>query len=167
MKKIAILFGTVSGNTETVAKRINYQLIEMADLIDIACVSTEDMNKYDFLFLGTSTYGTGGLQNDWRAFLPKLKKADMNAKTVALFGLGDSVGHPGTFVNGMGVIYKALQNSGCRIVGSCSTDGYSFVASEALVDGKFVGLPLDQDNEPGLTDSRIAHWLSEVIPYLK
>jgi len=167
MKKIAILYGTVTGNTEAVAKRINNQLIEMADLVDIACVTIEDLNKYDFLFLGTPTYGTGGLQNDWKEFLPELKNADMNTKTVALFGLGDSVSHPNTFVNGMGTIYQVLQNSGCKIVGSCPTEGYSFVGSEALVDGEFVGLPLDQDNESGLTDSRIAHWLSGIIPYLQ
>lgn len=167
MKKIAILYGTVAGNIEAVARKINDQLIEMADLIDIACVTIEDLNKYDFLFLGTPTYGMGGLQNDWKTFLPELKKADLSIKTVALFGLGDSVCNPNTFVNGMGVIFQVLKNSGCRIVGSCSTDGYSFVGSEAVEDGEFVGLPLDQDNESGLTDSRIAHWLSEIIPFLR
>mgnify|MGYP001806329200 CR=1 FL=1 len=167
MKKIAIFYGTVTGNTETVAKRINNQLFEMADLIDVAHVTIGDMDKYDFLLMGTPTYGKGGLQNDWKTFLPELKKVDMNTKTVALFGLGDSVGHPNTFVDGMGIIHQALQNSGCLIVGSCSPDGYSFVGSEALVDKKFVGLPLDQDNETGLTDSRIALWLSGIIPYLQ
>jgi flavodoxin I len=167
MKKIAIFYGTITGNTEAVAKRINIQLIDMANLMDIACVTIEDLNNYDFLFFGTSAYGTGGLQNDWKTFLPELKKADLSKKTVALFGLGDSVSHPNSFVNGMGAIFQALQNSGCTIVGSCSTDGYSFVGSEALVDGKFVGLPLDQDNEPGLTDIRIAYWLSKIIPCLQ
>ncbi len=167
MKRIAIFYGTVTGNTETVAKRINNQLFEMADLKDIACVTIEDMDKYDFLFIGTPTYGKGGLQNDWKNFLPEMKNAYLSTKTVALFGLGDSVGHPDTFVDGMEAIYRALQNSGCLIVGSCPTDGYSFVGSEALVDKKFVGLPLDQDNESGLTDSRIALWLSGIIPYLQ
>lgn len=167
MKKIAIFYGTVTGNTETVARRINNQLIEMADVMDIACASVEDLNKYDFLFLGTSIYGMGDLQDDWERFLPVLKKAGLSGKTVALFGLGDSSGYPGTFVDGMGTIYLALQNSGCTIVGSCPTDGYSFVGSEALVDGEFVGLPLDYDNQAGLTDSRIARWLSGIIPYLQ
>jgi flavodoxin, long chain len=167
MKRIAIFYGTVTGNTETVAKRINNQLFEMADLIDVAHVTIGDMDKYDFLLMGTPTYGKGGLQNDWKTFLPELKKVDMNTKTVALFGLGDSVGHPDTFVDGMGIIYQALKDSDCMIVGRCPSDEYSFVGSEALVDGEFIGLPLDQDNEPGLTDSRIAYWLSEIIPYLR
>lgn len=167
MKKIAIFYGTVTGNTEAAAKRINNQLIEMADVMDIACASVEDLNKYDFLFLGTSTYGMGDLQDDWERFLPVLKKAGLRGKTVALFGLGDSSGYPGTFVDGMGIIYHSLKNSGCTIVGSCSPDSYSFAGSVALVDGKFVGLPLDYDNQAGLTDSRIAHWLSEIIPYLQ
>ena len=167
MKKIAILYGSVTGNTAAAAKRINNQLIDMAKVMDIACVTVEMLSKYDFLFLGTSTYGMGDLQNDWKIFLPELKRADLSGKTVALFGLGDSVSNPNTFVNGMGTIYHALKNSGCKIVGHCPTDGYSFTGSEALVDGEFVGLPLDHDNENGSTDSRIAQWLFEIIPHLR
>lgn len=39
-------------------------------------------------------------------------------------------------------------------------------ASEDDVDGKFVGLALDEDNESDKTDTRIAEWVAEISPEL-
>jgi hypothetical protein len=47
-----------------------------------------------------------------------------------------------------------------------STDGYTFDDSEAVVDGKFIGLPLDDVNEDDKTDSRIDAWIAEISPNL-
>jgi flavodoxin I len=51
-------------------------------------------------------------------------------------------------------------------VGAVSTDGYTFDGSEAVVDGKFVGLPLDDVNEDDKTDARIDAWIAENAPAL-
>jgi flavodoxin I len=51
-------------------------------------------------------------------------------------------------------------------VGAVDTDGYSFDDSEAVVDGKFVGLPLDDVNEDDKTDTRIEAWIAEISPNL-
>ena len=50
--------------------------------------------------------------------------------------------------------------------GAVSTDGYTFDDSEAVVDGKFVGLPLDDVNEDDKTDARIDAWIAEISPNL-
>ena len=47
------------------------------------------------------------------------------------------------------------------------TDDYNYEYSEAVVGGKFVGLPLDETNEPEKTDSRIASWLEEIASELR
>ena len=47
-----------------------------------------------------------------------------------------------------------------------STDGYEFEESEAIFDGKFIGLPIDEDFEPELTDERVAKWLDILKPAL-
>ena len=60
------------------------------------------------LILGTSTWGFGDLQEDWDAFLGSLTKMNLTGKTIALFGLGDSSTYSDTFVDGMGIIYRAL-----------------------------------------------------------
>ena len=51
-------------------------------------------------------------------------------------------------------------------MGAVSTDGYTFDDSEAVVDGKFVGLPLDDVNEDDKTDARINAWIADITPYL-
>ena len=50
------------------------------------------------------------------------------------------------------------------VIGQVSTDGYEFEESEAVVDGKFVGLPIDEDFEPELTDERVAQWIEILKP---
>ena len=52
------------------------------------------------------------------------------------------------------------------MIGAVSTDGYTFDESASVVDGRFVGLALDEDNESDLTDTRIAAWTDEIKPQL-
>lgn len=114
------------------------------------------------LLLGTSTWGEGELQDDWYDAIKMIKTADLNGKIVALFGCGDSESYCDTFCDGMGVIYDQLKNSGCTFVGAVSADGYSYSSSIAIIDGKFVGLALDDVNESGKTEERINSWVEEI-----
>ena len=59
-----------------------------------------------------------------------------------------------------------LKSCGAPFIGSVPTDGYTFDDSEAIVDGKFIGLPLDDVNEDDKTDSRIDAWIEEIKPQL-
>ena len=52
------------------------------------------------------------------------------------------------------------------MIGAVSTEGYTFDESTAVVDGKFVGLALDEDNESDKTDDRIAAWVEDIRPQL-
>jgi len=160
MNKIAILYGSSTGNTQNVAKKLAAML--NADLYDISKPIDNVLLKYNNLILGASTWGLGDLQDDWEDFLPKLVKEDLTGKVVAIFGLGDAEGYPDTFVDSIGNIYKAISDKGCKIVGFTSTDGYNFEDSTGLADGKFVGLPLDEDNEANLTDERLQKWVEQL-----
>lgn len=164
MSKIAIVYGTSTGVTESVAEKIK-KAVGTADVYDVAKVSVDDLKPYDFLFLGTSTTGYGDLQDDWDSFLPKLESLDFSGKKVALFGLGDSSSYPDTFVDGMGVVYEAIKDK-AEIVGAVSTDGYTYDESTAVVDGQFVGLALDDDNEFDQTDARLEAWLKDLKQYI-
>ena len=64
----------------------------------------------------------------------------------------------------MNEIYDAAQ--GANILPGVSTDGYTFDDSEAVVDGKFVGLALDDVNEEDQTEGRIDAWLADIKPSL-
>ena len=85
---------------------------------------------------------------------------------MALFGCGDSESYPVTFVGGMAEIYNAVKKAGANVIGAVSTDGYTFDDSESVVDGKFVGLALDEVNEDNKTDERIDAWVAEIQPNL-
>ncbi|QGY47603.1 flavodoxin [Maribellus comscasis] len=160
MSNKAIFYGSDTGNTEAAAKQIAAKL--QADIFDVASNPKDKLAEYKNLILGTSTMGIGDLQDDWASFLSDVENADLNGKAIALFGLGDADMYPDSFVDGMGEIYNTVKAKGCKIVGQVDTDGYEFDASTAVVDGKFVGLPLDEDNQSDLTNERIEVWVEKI-----
>ena len=106
------------------------------------------------------------MQDDWYDGLKVLQNADLSDKTIALFGCGDCESYSDTFVGGIGELYNGIKESGATFIGSVETYGYTFDDSEAVVDGKFIGLPLDDVNEDDKTDSRIDAWIAEITPAL-
>jgi flavodoxin I len=164
MSKIAIVYGSSTGATEAVAEKIQ-ALFDDAALFNAESVSVDDLKPYDFLIFGASTTGVGDLQDDWEVLLPKVEKMDFTGKKVALFSLGDSASFSTSFAGAMYYIYKALKGK-VEIVGSVSTDGYTFDESDAVIDGRFIGLALDEDNEYNETDARLAAWVEDLKKYL-
>ncbi len=160
MNKTAIFYGSSTGNTASAAKQIAKMLD--ADIFDVADNPIDQLEKYKNLVFGASTLGIGDLQDDWENFIPKLLRADLSGKVIALFGLGDGASYSDSFVDGIGSIYQAIRNKGCKIVGFVDTTGYDYEASTAEIDGKFVGLPLDEDNENDLTDERLEKWIERL-----
>lgn len=163
MKKIGIFYGSSNGTTADIAERIAAKLgIDKASVFDIGSTTVDAVAPYDILLLGSSTWGVGDLQDDWESFLPKLKQADLNGKSVAIFGTGDAASFGDSFCDAIGTIYTALKNTGCNFCGSVPTDGYTYDGSTAEIDGRFVGLPLDEMNEDNQTDTRIDQWIGQL-----
>ncbi len=158
--KTVILYGSSGGNTSDVAERIK-EVYGEANLVDVADASADDLNA-DFIILGTSTWGIGDLQDDFEDFLETLEEADLGDKTIALFGLGDQDGYPDTFCDGLGILYDTVADKCKKVIGFTATAGYEYDESKAEVDGKFVGLPLDEDNQSDLTDERIEKWVAQL-----
>ena len=164
MSKIAIVYGSSTGATVAVAEKIQ-ALLEGASLFNAAEVSVEDLQPFDFYVFGASTTGVGDLQDDWEELLPKVEKMNLAGKKIALFSLGDSASFSTSFAGAMYPMYKAFKNK-AEIVGAVSTDGYTYDDSDAVVDGHFVGLALDEDNEYDLTDDRLKAWTDELKKHL-
>ncbi len=160
MKKIGIFYGSTTGTTESVARLIAEKLGVNAssDVHDVSKMTAELAGSYEVLILGTSTWGDGELQDDWYDGIKILKSMNLSDKIVALFGCGDSESYSDTFCNGMGIIYEDLKESGCRFVGAVPDAGYTYSSSVAVVDGKFVGLAVDDMNEGDKTDGRVTEW---------
>lgn len=160
MSKTAVFFGSTTGNTENVAKTIAEKLD--ADVYNVANCSADDLDKYQNLIFGTSTWGIGDLQDDWEGFISDVENADLNGKVVALFGCGDADSYPDSFVDGIGKIYEAIKDKDCKVVGFVDANNYDYDASEAEVDGKFAGLAIDEDNQSDLTDERVDAWAESI-----
>jgi len=175
MARVGIFFGSDTGNTRRVAKTLHKKLGDAADApVNVNKASVDDLLKYDALLLGTPTLGdgelpgveSGGQAESWLEFLPQLKGKDFSGKVVAIFGLGDQEGYGHEFVDAMYFIYEVVKAGGATVIGPCSTDGYTFEASKAVVDDAFVGLVIDHDNQSSLTEERIDEWLEQIKPEL-
>ena len=74
----------------------------------------------------------------------------------------------------LGIFASSISIRWCRMakitsanmVGHVSTDGYTFDESASVVNGEFVGLAIDEDNESDRTDGRIAAWVETIRPEL-
>ena len=162
MKKTIIVYGSSTGMCENIANKIGEKL--GAEVINVSDFTDETVADHDNLILGTSTWGAGELQDDWYDGIEVLKTAELAGKTVAIFGCGDSESYSDTFCSGMKEIYDAA--AGASILPGVSTAGYTFDDSDAVIDGQFVGLALDDVNEDDKTDERIDAWLEVIRPLL-
>ncbi len=165
MKKTAIFYGSSTGNTESAANAL--AAIIDADVYNVADADAAKMNDYSNLVFGTSTWGIGDLQDDWEDFIGEVEGADLTDKVVAIFGCGDGATYSDSFVDAIGTIYEAVKDKGCTVVGSVDTAGYDFEESTAVVDDKFVGLPLDEENQPENTEDRLKEWGAEIMKAFK
>jgi len=148
------------GNTEEAAKFIGENLGLENEVLNVCDADADKISGFDKLILGTSTWGSGDLQDDWDAF--DFSKLSLSGKTVAFFGMGDSQSYSDEYCNGMAKLYDAIVARGAKAVGAVDTQGYSFDGSDAVRDGKFVGLALDADNESDKTEARILAWIEQI-----
>ena len=158
----AIFYGSNTGNTQNAAEAIARNL-GINEVFDISKEGVGKISEYDKIILGTSTWGEGDLPDDWDREWKVFEKLDLNAKTVALFGLGDQESYSDHFLDAMGTIYQTVIKNNANVVGKWSTEGYGYDESTAEVEsGFFVGLALDEDNESDMTESRIESWCSQI-----
>jgi len=169
MEKIAVFFGPLNGSVHRVAKLVASKIgSDKVDLIPIADASAADLDKYSRIIFGISTIGKDTWQqkfdnNDWSKFFPIVNSFNFTGKKIAIFGLGDHITYAYHFVDSMGLLGKAIRKQGGELFGKVNTEGYSFQDSEAISEGQFVGLPVDEDFEPELTDERVSVWIKSLM----
>ena len=163
MSRIRVIYGSSTGNGFRVAQMICGELSDLVDSVQsVAYAKPSDLAEAEALILGVSTWGAGELQQDWKRFFPDLDEIDLTGKTVALYGLGDAQGYSGEFVTALGTLYRKVRERGANVVGFWPTEEYQFYRSTAIENGMFVGLVLDQENEPGRTKDRVKRWTAQI-----
>lgn len=164
MSSVGIFFGSDTGNTEAVAQMIQNELgKKLVEVKDIAKCTKEDIEEFSLILFGIPTWYYGEAQCDWDDFFPELEEIDFTDKLVAIFGCGDQEDYAEYFLDAMGQLGDIVQSKGAIIVGHWPTDGYDFEESKALVDDNtFIGLGIDEDRQPELTEQRVKEWSAQI-----
>ncbi len=158
MNKTIVIYGSSTGTCQELAEKIAGKL--GVEAVNVQSLDADIVKESTNLILGTSTWGAGEMQDDWYDGIKVLQSSDLAGKTIAIFGCGDCESYGDTFVGGMGELYNGIKDSGATFVGQVATDGYTFDDSDAVIDGEFIGLPLDEVNEDDKTDERIDSWIA-------
>lgn len=169
MLKTCILYGSTTRYTEMVAIKIAETLgFEQAELIDIEDFDLKNIENYDFIIAGIPTWDYGEVQFSWQQIWDELETVELSDKIFALFGLGDQFGYSEWFVDALGMLHQKLEDRGAIIIGEWPVEGYKFNTQKSLTaDGMhFVGLALDEVNQPDLTDERIFLWCKKLKEYI-
>ncbi len=166
---IGIFYGSTEGAGAEVAELMK-KLIEQTglatvDLHDVGYTSDmKEMEQYQYLILGVSTWNIGQLQDDWAFRFNDLDDVDLTGKMVALYGMGDQYGYPDSFVDAIEILAMKVLDCGADIAGMVVVDdSYEFEYSRAVIDGVFMGLALDDLNQGELTQERTEAWVAQVL----
>ncbi len=177
MTKIGIFFGTETGTTRLIAKKIHARIgAELADKpLNVNRIEPADLLKHDALILGTPSYGVGEMpgraagcqEASWAEFFAKWPPgADCRGKRIALFGLGAQERYSERFASSLRRLHDTFVGYGAEMIGTWPTEGYTFEHSASVVDGRFVGLVIDQRTQGMHTDERLDAWVAQVLPQL-
>ena len=165
MAKVAVVYWSGTGNTQKMAEAV----VEGAkgagaevECFEVDSFSVDQIDGFDGLALGCPSMGAEVLEEE--EFEPMFASVEgaLHGKKIALFGCGDSSSYSDTFCSALGTIYNDLKDSGATFVGSVDPSDYTFDGSDAVVDGQFVGLPIDEVNESDKTDERISNWVASL-----
>jgi flavodoxin I len=116
LKKVVIVYGSSTGNTETVAERIADNLSHEVEIHDVASSPIEAIKNADLVLFGSSTWGNGDLQDDFEDFIDELTPELLNGKDVAVFGCGDEDSYPDEFCAATDIIRDKASEAGANIV---------------------------------------------------
>merc|ERR1711904_158181 len=163
-RAVGLFWSTQSGKTEEVAEMIAAKAGLEAK--DIGEASAGDLSGYDGLIVGTPTWKTGADEQRsgtaWDDLLEEIRGTDLFGKPVAVFGTGDSVSYGDNFCDAIEELHSTFSAAGAKMLGYVSTDGYQHSESKSEQDGKFLGLPNDQDNEDDQTEGRVKAWVAQI-----
>jgi flavodoxin I len=163
---VGLLYSTVTGNTEAVAGYIE-AAGGTAEMVDIDDADEATCAGFDGLIVGAPTWHTGADEQrtgtGWDSFLyDTLPSWNLKGKKVAVFGVGDSQSYADNFCDAIGELHECFKGVGADMIGSVSTDGYSFEESKSVAGGKFLGLPCDEDNESDMSEERVGAWVEQL-----
>jgi flavodoxin I len=118
MKKVTIIFGSTTGNTETVANMIAQNLNDYdVTLYYVTDANDDCVKNADLVLYGSSTWGYGELQDDFQPYYNKAMTSNLlRGKNVAVFGCGDKENYEDVFCEATELIRAKAEKCGANIV---------------------------------------------------
>lgn len=92
--KIAVVYASMSGNTEAIADIISAELkgqqheVFSSDLLSIN--SAAELLNYDVIFIGMYTWGDGDYPDECMDIIEELEQLNLENQLFAIFGSGDT-----------------------------------------------------------------------------
>ncbi|MEM9386769.1 MAG: flavodoxin domain-containing protein [Pseudomonadota bacterium] len=134
---ISIMYGTESGNAESLADFLRKQLDDEHQIYvdDLANVDPSYLPTDQFYIFICSTFGDGELPSSAQPFAARLEKdqPDLSAIEFGIFGMGDSA-FAGTFNFGPKLLTELLSTRGAKQVGErFEHDASGYVAMEDAI----------------------------------
>ncbi len=171
MKKLGIFYAPAKGSTEKVAKILAEKLGDKAELHLIEhSTDTSVLDAFDNIIFGISTVGRAHWDSHygkigWDYFLPKLENYNFANKTIAIVGLGNHIMYKDNFLDALGHLAPFITKNKGKLIGEVEIskfEDYKDIDSIGVIDGKFPGLPIDEDNSSELTQERLTNWVEEI-----
>jgi flavodoxin I len=152
MAKAILVYGSTTGNTETLSKSVIEGLKKGGVEVTLKNVTETDVNElkdYDLIVFGSSSWGVGGesriemLQEDFRDFYDRMGSISLKGKNAAVFGPGyNSMYGEDEFCKAVDYLEKQLERCGAKIVTeSLKIDGE---VEPAMKDAENWGLKVAQ-----------------------
>lgn len=119
MNKAIVIYGSTTGNTESIAEEVQKGLEKGGRDVTVKNVTDADINQvkdYDLIVLGSSTWGMGDLQDDFESFYNEMKKEIFAGKKVAVFGTGDSDMYPDSFCEAVKILEVKLKDCDAEVI---------------------------------------------------
>ncbi len=92
MKKVCVVYASMTGNTEEIANILskNLEAFEV-EQVEMEQADAANLLAYDGILLGSYTWGDGELPGEAEDFFNQLDEVDLTGKIVGVFGSGDTV----------------------------------------------------------------------------
>lgn len=165
--RVAIYLGGNHTHTADAGSRITARLErrlgQRIRRYDLDHTDLMEMERYDLLLLGCSTWYGGTLPNCWARQIDHLRRADLRGKRVALFGVGNQQLSADTFQDALGILAEQVEAVGGELIGHWSAADYTFDSSRAVRGDRFVGLALDYENQADFNELRIVLWTEQLV----
>ncbi|MCA9385833.1 flavodoxin domain-containing protein [Candidatus Dojkabacteria bacterium] len=120
MRKVFLVYGSTTGLTEICAEHVKDGLIESGvDVImqNVLDTTADELDDYEYIVLGCSTWDYGCLQYDFEPFHEDMKLKDLTGKKFAVFGTGDKA-YGETYCEALRTLTNTVEACG----GTCSIE---------------------------------------------